>query len=179
MSEREPQAPERPALSGVEGAALLDPRALIIRADRHGGVKVRLADGTTLHQARLVEAFPVMRRRRFIVLYDRDGREIGLLRDLKELDAESAEAVRNALDRSYFLSRIKSIERIEDRYGVLTWHVTTNRGPRTFELRSRSESVWWLGASHILIKDNDGNRYEIRDLNKLDPRSRLLAELHI
>jgi hypothetical protein len=166
-------------VESVDSLGLLDARSLAIRADPHGGVMVRLPDGTTLRQARLVEAFPVMRRRRFIILYDREGRDIGLLRDLKELDPESAQAVRNALDRSYFLSRIKSIERIEDRYGVLTWHVITNRGPRTFEIRSRSESVWWLGASRILIKDGDGNRYEIRDLNKLDARSRVLAELHI
>jgi hypothetical protein len=158
---------------------VLDPKAIVIRNDRHGGVKVRLPDGTTLHQVRLVEAFPVIRQRKFVVLYDRGGREIGILRNPKDLDPESAEVVRTALDRSYFLSRIKSIERVEERYGVATWHVTTDRGPRVFEVRSRSESVWWLGASRILIKDPDGNRYEIRDLNKLDPRSRTLAELHI
>lgn len=158
---------------------VLDPKAIVIRSDRHGGVSVRLPDGTTLHQVRLVEAFPVMRRRRFVVLYDRHGQEIGILGKVKGLDPESEQVVRTALDRSYFLSRITAIERIEERYGVATWHVTTDRGPRVFEVRSRSESVWWLGASRILIKDPDGNRYEIRDLNKLDPRSRILAELHI
>lgn len=158
---------------------VLDPKAMVIRRDRHGGVKVRLPDGATVHQVRLVEAFPVTRRRRFVVLHDRDGEEIGILQNPKHLDPESAEVVRTALDRSYFLSRIKSIERVEERYGIATWHVTTDRGPRVFEVRSRSESVWWLGASHILIKDPDGNRYEIRDLNKLDARSRILAELHI
>jgi len=158
---------------------VIDPKAVTIRSDPHGGVTVQLADGTTLYQARLVEAFPVMRRRKFIVVYDRDGEEIGVLRDVRGLDAESEQVVRTVLDRSYFLSRIESIQRIEERYGVATWHVTTDRGPRTFEVRSRSEGVWWLGASRILIKDPDGNRYEIRDLNKLDPRSRTLAELHI
>jgi hypothetical protein len=167
---------ERPT---TQPTVVLDPKSIAIRPDRRGGVMVRFRDGTTLDEVRLVEAFPVMRRRKFVVLYDRDGREIGILRNPKELDPESAEVVRTALDRSYFLSRIKSIERIEERYGVGTWHVTTDRGPRVFEVRSRSESVWWLGASRILIKDPDGNRYEIRDLNKLDARSRMLAELHI
>jgi hypothetical protein len=158
---------------------VLDPKATVIRRDRHGGVKVRLPDGTTVHRVRLVEAFPVTRRRRFVVLLDRDGQEIGILRNPKHLDPESEEVARTALDRSYFLSRIKSIERVEDRYGIVTWHVTTDRGPRVFEVRSRSESVWWLGSSRLLIKDAHGNRYEIPSLAKLDARSRTLAELHI
>lgn len=157
----------------------LDPRRLTIRSDPQGGVTVRFLDGTTLHQARLVEAFPVTRRRRFIVVCDHQGREVGILDNLKQLDPDSAQVAQAALDRSYFLSRIKSIRRIQDRYGVSTWHVITDRGPRVFEVRSRSESVWWLGPSRLLIKDADGNRYEIRDLGKLDARSRLLAELHI
>jgi len=158
---------------------VLDPKATVIRRDRHGGVKVRLPDGTTEHQVRLVEAFPVTRRRRFVALYAPNGEEMGVLRNPKHLDPESAEVVLTTLDRSYFMSRIKSIERIEERYGLATWHVITDRGPRVFEVRSRAENVWWLGASRILIKDPDGNRYEIHDLNKLDSRSRVLAELHL
>ncbi|HUT74204.1 MAG TPA: DUF1854 domain-containing protein [Armatimonadota bacterium] len=165
-------SPSRPTV-------LLDPQAITIRRDRHRGVKVRLHDGTTAYRVRLVEAFPVTRRRRFIILCDRDGQEIGILEDPKLLDPESAEVVRTALDRSYFLSRVTAIHRIEERYGTATWHVTTDRGPRVFEVRSRSESVWWLGASRILIKDAHGNRYEIPNLDTLDPRSRTLAELHI
>jgi hypothetical protein len=167
---------ERPT---TQPTVVLDPTSIVIRPDPRGGVMVRFRDGTTLEEVRLVEAFPVMRRRKFVMLYDRDGGEIGILRNPKDLDPESAQVVSTALDRSYFLSRIRSIERIEERYGVATWHVTTDRGRRAFEVRSRSESVWWLGASRILIKDPDGNRYEIRDLNKLDARSRALAELHI
>jgi hypothetical protein len=158
---------------------VIDPRTVTIRSDPHGGVTVRMADGTTFYQARLVEALPIMRRRKFVVVYDRDGEEIGVLRDVRDLDPESEQVARTVLDRSYFLSRITSIQRIRERYGVATWYVTTDRGPRVFEVRSRSESVWWLGASRILIKDPDGNRYEIRDLNKLDSRSRILAELHV
>jgi hypothetical protein len=157
----------------------LDPKQLRVRLDRHGGVEVHLGNGAIHNRVRLVEAFPVTRRRRFVLLYDRDGEEMGVLADPKQLDAESAEAVRTALDRSYFLSRIKSIQRVEERHGMATWHVLTDRGPRTFELYSRSESIWWMGPARILIKDIHGNRYEIRNLNKLDRHSRVLAELHI
>lgn len=170
---------KHPTSAASKPTVMIDPKATLVRFDRHGGVKVQLPDGTSVHQARLVEAMPVTRRRRFVVLYDRDGEELGIIENIKHLDPESAEVVRATLDRSYFLSRIQSVQRIRDRYGVATWHVITDRGPRVFELRSRSESVWWLGASRILIKDADGNRYEIRDLSKLDARSRILAELHI
>jgi hypothetical protein len=121
----------------------------------------------------------VTRRRRFVLLYDREGREIGILPELKSLDPESQETATRELDRSYFLSRIKRIVRVEERYGLATWHVITDRGPRTFSVRSRSENIWWIGPGRVLIRDPDGNRYEIRSVEKLDGRSRALLDLHI
>ena len=99
---------------------VLDPRETQIRWDRHAGVKVRLPDGTAHYQVRLAQAFPVTRRRRFVVLYDREGAEIGVLPDLRGLDADSEQTARRELDRSYFLSRIRSIRRIEERHGTFT-----------------------------------------------------------
>ena len=125
----------------VDQTQVLDPRRTRIRWDQHDGVKVRLPDGAEHFQVRLEQAFPVTRRRRFILLYDREGNEIGILPELKGLDPKSQETAQRELDRSYFLTRIKRIERVEERYGLATWHVITNRGPRTFNVRSRSENM--------------------------------------
>jgi len=163
----------------VEQSRVLDPHQTRIRWDQHDGVKVRLPDGAEHFQVRLAQAFPVTRRRRFILLYDRDGNEIGVIPGLKGLDPTSQDTVRRELDRSYFLSRIKRIVRVEDRYGLATWHVITDRGPRTFNIRSRSENIWWIGPGRVLIRDPDGNRYEIPNTDKLDHHSRVLLDLHI
>jgi hypothetical protein len=158
---------------------VLDPQRTQIRWDRHDGVKVTLPDGAKHYQVRLAQSFPVTRRRRFVFLYDREGNEIGILPDLRGLDADSEQTARRELDRSYFLSRIKRIVRVEERYGLATWHVITDRGPRSFAVRSRSENIWWIGPGRVLIRDPDGNRYEIRNVDKLDHHSRVLLDLHV
>jgi len=158
---------------------VLDPRQTEIRWDRHQGVKVRLPDDARHYEVRLAQAFPVTRRRRFVFLYDRDGNELGILPELRGLDAESEQTALRELDRTYFLSRIKRIMRVEERYGLATWHVITDRGPRSFNVQSRSENIWWIGPGRVLIRDPDGNRYEIRNVDKLDARSRLLLDLYV
>ena len=47
----------------------------------------------------------------------------------------------------------------------------TNRGQREFVVQNVAENVQWLGARRLLIVDEDGNRFEIPDLDLLDKRS--------
>ena len=56
------------------------------------------------------------------------------------------------------------------------WQVETDRGPRTFEIRSSRRDMRVLSAGRILIRDADGNLYEVPDYRQLDPQSRALVE---
>src|ERR1051326_4018125 len=49
------------------------------------------------------------------------------------------------------------------------------RGPRVFEVRSR-EDLRWLHPGHLIVRDVDGNRYEIKRFDDLDSTSRLKIE---
>ncbi len=51
-------------------------------------------------------------------------------------------------------------------------------GPRTFDVATRQD-VRPLGQGRYLIRDVDGNRYEIRDTEALDPASRSLLDFEI
>ena len=82
------------------------------------------------------------------------------------------------LERSYFTAAIVRVEAIEVEYHVPTWTVATNRGPRRFELRSSRRDLRVLGW-RVLIRDADGNRYEIPDLRRLDEASRALVDQHV
>jgi len=60
--------------------------------------------------------------------------------------------------------------------GATYWTVETNRGPREFVTQSLQENAVWLSERHLLLLDVDGNRFELPDIARLDPRSRQLVE---
>jgi hypothetical protein len=164
----------------VSEVAVLDPAGIRARLDEKGSLRLRLPDGSEYPNARVVPAFPITRPERFFYLQDESGRELGLLVDPRRLDRESRDIMMAQADQTYFMPRITRILRVtEETGGVAVWQVETDRGWNRFETVPRSESVWFLGRSRVLIRDVDGNRYLIEDLDSLDPRSRRWAELYL
>ena len=76
------------------------------------------------------------------------------------------------------MPRIERINSIDGRFGMTQWHVDTNFGPSQINLGSRMD-VTPMDSSRVLIKDVDGNRYEIVNYNELDPKSHALLELYL
>ena len=127
----------------------------------------------------LRRGFPFSAAERFISVRDREDRELGIIGDLKALDPESRRLVEQELEQLYFTPRITAIKRIEERFHVPRWEVETDRGPRTFEIRSGRNDLRLLPGGRILIRDADGNQYEIPDYHRLDPQSRAQVETQV
>jgi hypothetical protein len=106
------------------------------------------------------------------------GEELGILRSLEALPAGAQELLAEEIAKAYFVPRIIRIVAIEEEFGVQRWEVLTDRGPRTFEVTERS-SIRPLDHGRVVIKDVDGNRYQIEDVRKLDRRSQQLLDLQI
>lgn len=123
--------------------------------------------------------FPLTDPTGYVVVSDTSGEFVGLIKDFLKLDPDSLALVQEGLEESYFLPRITKIDRIDDRYRVMTWYVQTDRGPRRFEVTSRRRDIRWLSDNHVVIQDVDGNRYEIADLSQLDKTSRDLLEMEV
>ena len=153
----------------------IDPGKIKLHLDGFQDLGVRFDDGMEYSKVRAVKTFPLSAAMHFIALKDEEGKEIGIIEDLGELDSESREALKIELEKSYFMPDIIRINDIDDDFGVPKWDVETDKGHRTFELRTRRDARM-MGRGRVLIKDIDGNRYEITDYRKLDPRSRDLLE---
>lgn len=158
---------------------LIEARDVRLRRDERQRIALEFSDGRRYAEVVVTHAFPVSRPGRCVLLREADGREIGLIANTDGLDRESHEVLEAELDRSYFMPRILSVDRIEEEFGIATWHVVTDRGPTRFQVRARSESIWSFGGGRYLIKDVEGNRFDIPSLSELEPRSRTLVELHI
>jgi hypothetical protein len=68
------------------------------------------------------------------------------------------------------MPRITKINRLKENHGVMKFEVETDKGLRAFETRYK-EDIRKLPQGRVIIKDADGNRYEIKDYRKLDQRS--------
>lgn len=154
---------------------LLDASRLRLWRDEFRRLHV-LVDGKTEHvDLKPAPVFPVSGAAEYLSFVDEKGKEIILLRNPGELDADSRRVLAEELSRTYFVPRITRIYEIEDAHGSARWVVETDRGYRVFDVRDR-EDVRILESGGLLLQDVDGNRFEIEDVDDLDERSRRLLD---
>jgi hypothetical protein len=165
-------------MSETEKTFLLNAAEVRFRRDEDGRVQM-LRDGGSTAVSGLVAAFPLSRRRRMIAVRDREGREIGILDDTRQLDDTSQAIVRYELERSYFMPRILDVLDIEENLSVVEWQVETDKGPRRFQARGVRKNIRRVGRRRLVIKDVDGNRYEIPDWTDLPAAAQRLIEPYL
>jgi len=149
---------------------ILDPKKVTFWVDEFEDLRIKLEDGTEYAKVRAMRAFPLSAQERYIVLRDEEGKELAMIKDPGELDAKSRRALEVELEKSYFVPQITSINKIDEDFGVPKWDVETDRGHRRFELGTRNDAKM-VGRGRVLIKDIDGNRYEISNYHGMDAKS--------
>ena len=108
-----------------------------------------------------------------------DGREIGLIDDLKALPKETQTLLKDQLALRYFIPKILKVRDIKDEYGYSYWDVQTDRGDCRFTVRMGGSNVYSIGKNRYLVNDLDGNRFEIPDLYALTPKEIKKLDLFI
>lgn len=185
----------RRAAEAVSGGFLNGSEVVLTRDA--SGVWLRLPDEPEPVQVTSVRpAFPLSMGPEMLVFYGRrksaetatensddrnrsaGGEELGILRRLDELPPEMQDVVVEEVEKAYFVPRILQIVSIEEEFGIQQWEVRTDRGPRTFEVTERS-GIRPFDNYRIVIKDVDGNRYQIADTRLLDRRSQEWLDLQL
>ena len=153
----------------------IDASKLRIERNAFEELVVQLPDGTVHTKVEPVRSFPVSETTRYIALLDNEGIEIGIVEDVNKLTPASRDILMEELQKRYFMPKITKINSLDGQYGVTNWDVETIQGNVEFGLRTRYDIVT-LESGRVLIKDADGNRYEIENCNKLDPKSMALLQ---
>jgi hypothetical protein len=146
--------------------------------DTFGLLKLKPEDGADEIVVRPMRAFPLSDPEQYVALLDTEGNEVALIPHLAELPPKPRELLVQELEKSYFLPELVRVLEITDDFGIQRWEVETDRGPRVFEVRSR-EDLRWLHPGHLIVRDVDGNRYEIKRFDDLDLQSRLKIESNL
>ncbi len=118
-----------------------------------------------------VRCFPWSAPDQLISLRDDDDNEHHLVRDTTELDAESARALRTAIQSAGFVLEVSAIESIEEDYEVRVWRTQTRHGKRTFQTRL-DEWPWPSPDGGHLMRDLSGDLFRLPPLETLDAQSR-------
>ncbi len=150
------------AFRGAEGSTELDARI--------GGEWI---EGVRLHRC-----FPLSDPARYVSVLDKEGDERAVLDDLGGLDESSRRLADRELDRRYFTPDIERITLLKPEAGMWHFVVETGRGVSDFYVRNWRDSAFELKPGRWQITSVDGGRYEIPNLERLDPASlRLLDQL--
>ncbi|MDE2798702.1 MAG: DUF1854 domain-containing protein, partial [Gemmatimonadota bacterium] len=91
--------------------SLLSPRDIRLYLDDFDDLTLDLR-GEIHERIGVLRAFPLNASTKFIVLRDSDGGEIGIVRDMVDLDPDSRDALEIALEQAYFMPRILKINSI-------------------------------------------------------------------
>ena len=137
-------------------------------------VTLTLKDGTVIENLEPRRLFPVSNANMYITLLDQDEKEVAFVRDLEELDKDSADELRKCFKEYYRIPQITRLIESDEKFGSLTWKVDTDRGVVSFRIRNRHSDIKCFDGKRVLIRDTNDNRYEIPDYTAMDAHSRHL-----
>jgi hypothetical protein len=156
----------------------LDSRRLKLIRGPDGGLQA--LDSAEGHHEGLVPVrlFPLTDPDHWIVLVDRQGREVATIADPAQLDEGSAEVLLAELRAREFVPHIDRIMWVSGNSEPCQWRVSTDRGVTEFVLNDEKD-IRRLGTHGVLIIDAHGIRYLIPDDRALDRYSRRTIEWYI
>ena len=165
------------ATSRLAQGKILDPKKIRLFREPPWALRLTIEGERSFLKVKVVRAFPLSNRDRYIGFMDEKNEEIGMIRDPGELDRASRRIVEEELGQRYLGSVVRRIYSLRSEFGTSYWDVDTNRGRREFVVQSAQENVIRLGVHYLAFVDVDGNRFEIPDVSRLDEKSQRLLEM--
>ena len=145
---------------------LLDPASISFLRSPRGGLVLQIG-AEEYHEFTMRRAFPLEDPERYIGFFLIDGTELGLLEDMAKLEPQTRQQLLDELDKNYFRPVITQINHIGEEFGLVHADIETTRGPRHIEIRGIRSNIRLLDGQRALVEDVDGNRYELRQWNRL------------
>lgn len=159
---------------------LLTPDNAFFSLTEGGFISLKTKD-SEYKRVNVIRTFPFTAANEYLSVREVDGKqdEIGIIENLDIFDEDTKNIINKQLEIRYFMPKILRIYSIKEQYGHTHWHVLTDKGKCRFSSASGSgESVIQLG-NRVIIKDSVENRYEIEDIEKLNPKELKKLDLYL
>jgi hypothetical protein len=122
-----------------------------------------------------VHAFPISAPAEGVSLVSADGHELVWIDRLSDLPDTTHALLKDELAKRAFIPEIHAIRKVSTFATPSIWEVETDRGVTSFILKGEDD-IRQLNLISLLIADNHGIHYLIRDTQKLDKHSRKLLD---
>ena len=122
-----------------------------------------------------VRAFPIQAPDKGISMVLSNGKEVGWIDDIGGLPLQVRELVMDELEGREFMPEILSVKEVSSFATPCTWFVTTDRGDTEFTLKGE-EDIRRVGGASLLVADNHGINFLIRDMYTIDKKTRLILD---
>ncbi len=167
----------------IDMLELLDCSKLEFFRDDAGFISLKY-DGNEYFNVRLTRLVPFYSKTTYIsVAYDNEDREfkeIGVIKDMKELSPEQYELVNSYLEYKYYMPEITKVYSIKDNSrGFIFVDIDTTAGRKTICIRDWYSNFRLLTDKYLYASDVDGNKYFCDDISKLDKKSLAVLEIYI
>lgn len=167
----------------IDRLEILDASKLEFFRDDAGFVSLKY-DGKEYFNVRLTRLLPFYTKTTYIsVAYDneeREFKEIGVIKDMKELSKEQYKIVDDYLEYKYYMPEITKIYSIKDNSrGFIFIDINTTSGRKTICIRDWYTNFRLLTEKYLYALDVDGNKYFCPDIEKLDRKSQSVLEIYI
>ncbi len=143
------------------------------------GFLVLSANGEDKGRVKLIRSYPYSLTDEYICVHDIEDNEIGIVRDLKDLDKASQDAANKELQNRYYCPTVTSVKSIKERMGHFYFETVIDGKDKSFTVRDLTRNLRFANESTLLIFDVDGNRYVIPDHEKIEQKSRRLLEPYL
>lgn len=150
-------------------------RTYQLEQDSFGYLNLNWSDGSIVEKVTPVRAFPFSDPQNGLSFVDTEGHEVLWLESINRLSDADRLLVETLLANREFMPVITRIDEVSSFNTPSTWQVTTEQGKTQLVLKGE-EHIRRLNGAMLLISDNHGIQFLIRDSAALDKHSRRLLD---
>ncbi len=127
----------------------------------------------------LKRCYPFSLPDEYIAVTDTDDNEIGLIRNLNELEKSSCDCAKKELGSRYYSPEIEKLLSVKDKMGHFYFDVLIGEKKKSFTVRDITKNLRFINNDDLLIFDMDGNRYSLKNFSKTDKKTHKLLEPYL
>ncbi|BDT60405.1 hypothetical protein MasN3_38990 [Massilia varians] len=146
-----------------------------LRRDSFGKLVLTTAEGEEHVGVIPVRAFPIQAPTRGISLVREGGKEVAWIDDLAGMPEQVRALIQEEIAGREFIPEILTIKDVSSFATPCTWYVKTDRGDTEFVLKV-DEDIRRIGEASLLIADNHGINFLVRDMFRIDKHSRKILD---
>jgi hypothetical protein len=154
----------------------LEPKSSSFEQTPGGFLSLKIEPDEFYARVNLHRAFPFSQEEKYISVRDPEGKEIGIIRSMKDFPSSTVKLFQLELERRYFTPIIQKISSIKEEFGYSYWDVETDSGHKRFTVRRGSSSIIPITDERLIIIDVDGNRFEIPNYKSLGNKNIKIIE---